>query len=384
MKKTTLLFIMAWAIGFAQAQISYSTIYTDGFETANGFPANFIVKKQTTWNGTATSATGNLPYPSTGTFWKDVYSNGRASSKNYQVAVDLTAVHGGTQCLKFTIPNAAFVDVAPNDSVYTVRWRSLDSKISFNTAAGESTTKYEVTFWAKTDGADKAVLLNGGTPATYLTLTSSWQKFTINRYCTGTGVTALGIDFVPAADGSDYVVYFDDLTVKQRSIAYTSAGTEVSATGFMANWAMVIGASSYSLIVEKSDGLTPATWTAITGSPFTINDVNTLNYAVTGLDAGNYRYRVTATDGTTTTVESNNTTVAVGSTGINDISIKSIAVAGNTIKVETAAAGTIEVFNQIGQRETSLRCNAGLNTITLKNKGVYFVKVGNDTHKVML
>lgn len=383
MKKITALLILLLSVTWVQAQIVYSTVYSDGFETSNGFPSNFVVKKQTTWNGTATTATGNLPYPSTGTFWKDLYSNGRASSKIYQVAVDLTEPHGGTQCLKFTIPNSCFVDLAPHDTVYTVRWRSADGKISFNTAAGEGTTKYEVTFWAKTDGADKAVLLNTSNPATYLTLTSTWQKFTIDRYCTGTNVTALGIDFVPAADASDYAVYIDDITIKQRLIANTYAATDVTSTGFTANWATVVGATSYNVYVEKSDGATPATWTSIAGSPFTVNDPNGTNLAVNSLEPGAYRYKVTATDGTVTTVYSNITAVTIGNTAISETKCNSVRIRKDYIDVISVGDEPIFIYNSNGQLTFTAICHPGVNTFKLSQKGLQIAKFGNAIYKII-
>lgn len=384
MKKITLLLLLVCAATIAQAQITYTNVYTDGFETANGYPSNFLCKKQTLWATSNTNLNANVY---TGSLWKDFYSNGIAANKTYQVAVDLTSPHSGSQCLKFSVNNSIFVDyVTPWDTIFTVRWRGLDNKISFNTTSGESLTKYEVSFWAKTDGANKDVLINTqtSTTKTYLTLTSTWTKYTIERYTTGTTATALGIDFAPAADGLDYVVYFDDLTVNERKIAYTSAATNITTSGFTANWAAVAGATSYSLVVEKSDGGTTPVWTAVTGSPFSVG--NATNYALTGLDAAaTYRYRVTATDGTITTVESNNTSATTNSaTGVATIKIKSAYAANGNIYVDLNEAQEVEVFNANGQRVVNHKGITGVNTIAVNKAGLYIVKSAGEIKKIIL
>ena len=387
MKKITFMFLAVVLTFALEAQITYTTVLTDNFETTDGYPANFTVKAQSAW---ATMNATNNPNPYTGTIWKDVFSDVKpASKKTYITSIIAENRTGGTgsQCLKFDIKNETFTDVAPNDTVNALRWRGLDNKISFNTAAGENMSKYEVSFWARTDGADKDVIMNVKSPLATLKLTSNWQKFTIERYTTGTTSTALGVDFVntlyPATDNtSGYVVYIDEFTVKQRKIAYTAAATNVTANGFTANWAAVAGANAYSLIVEKSDGGTTPVWTAITGSPFAVGNVTTFN--VPNLDAATYRYRVTATDGSITTVESNNTFVTLTASGlVNPTDVFRVRQTGNNIEIISAAGLKAEVFNQLGQRLSS-HITDETTLIPVSQKGVLIIQVNGYTQKLSI
>ena len=379
---------LAVVLTFAlEAQITYTTVLTDNFETTDGYPSNLIVKGQQAW--LTLNATNN-PYPYTGTIWRDVFSDAKPSTKKtYVTSIVAENRTGGigSQCLKFDIKNETFTDVAPNDSVNSIRWRGADGKISFSTSSGESTTKYEVSFWARTDGADKDVIMNVKSPLATLKLTSNWQKFTIERYTTGTTSTALGVDFVntlyPATDNtSGYVVYIDEFTVKQRKIAYTAAATNVTANGFTANWAAVAGANAYSLIVEKSDGGTTPVWTAITGSPFAVGNVTTFN--VPNLDAATYRYRVTATDGSITTVESNNTFVTLTASGlVNPTDVFRVRQTGNNIEIISAAGLKADVFNQLGQRLSS-HITDETTLIPVSQKGVLIIQVNGYTQKLSI
>lgn len=276
--------------------------------------------------------------------------------------------------------------MTPYDTLRVVRLRSADGKLSFNTTTGESTSKYEVAFWARNDGDDKEVIMNTKDPLTKLKLTSTWQKFTIERYVTGVTSTALGIDFYntlyPAVDNTTgFVVYIDELTVKQRQIAYTSAATNITVNSFTANWSAVAGANSYSVIVEKTDGAVTPIWTPVAGSPFIAGNVQTL--AVNNLDAGTYRYRVVATDGTINTVESNNTFATLTVSGLNDISIKSLSVAHGNVSVTTDAGNIIDIFNVSGQKIESIICTRNITEYQLQNKGIYVVRVNSDVRKVI-
>ncbi len=388
MKKITFFILLVLGLSNLEAQIVYQTVLTDNFETNNGYPSNFTVKAQSAWT---TLNTTNNPYPYTGTIWKDVFSDVKpASKKTYVTSIVAENRSGGTgsQCLRFDIKNETFTDVAPNDTVNALRWRGLDNKISFNTDAGESMSKYEVSFWARTDGSDKDVIMNVKSPLAAFKLTSNWQKFTIDRYATGTTSTALGVDFVntlyPALDNTTgYVVYIDEFVVKQRKIAYTTAASAVVSNGFTANWAAVAGANAYSVIVEKSDGGTTPVWTAVAGSPFTAGNVT--SYNVAALDAGaTYRYRVTATDGSITTVESNNTfaTTSVVS-GIETIrNINNIRVDNGNLKLMVDAGKIIDVFNAIGVKQHSIVSNGNETVIQLTNKGIFIVKVGSESRKI--
>jgi hypothetical protein len=386
MKKITLLFLFCILIAGLEAQIVYQTVLTDNFETTDGYPSNFSVKGQAAW---VTLNAANNPYPYTGTIWKDVFSDAKPTSKKtYSIAVVAENRTGGTgsQCLKFTIKNETFTDTAPNDTIFSVRWRGADGKIGFTGI--ESATKYEATFWARTDGENKNVFLNTKLPNTYLTLTSNWQKFTIERYTTGVTSTALGIDFYntlyPAPDNtSSFLVYIDELTIKQRLIAYTHVATDTTANSFKANWDAVVGATMYNVIVEKSDGANTPTWIAIAGSPFSAG--NATNYVVSGLDANSpYRYRVTATDGSVTTVESNNTFITTKTiSGLNDLVIKSVYTQNGVLSIDLNSEQKISVFSVSGQLLFEKMCHTGINNFNISFKGVYIVKVGSDSRKIV-
>jgi hypothetical protein len=393
MRKITLLLTTIVVTMAVNAQIVYNTVLTDNFETATsdftigattfktgGIPSNFSVLKQTIW--TTYNATNN-PYIYTGSVWKDIFSNNAtAANKTYSVVAVAETRPGGTgsQCLKFNMTGLAFGSYA---TPFVARLRSNDNILSFNTAAGESTTKYEVTFWARVDGADKICMLNSQNPNTYLTITSTWQKFTISRYVTGTSSTAFALDFYPLSDNTDYAVYIDDVEVKQRKIAYTSAATNVTSNSFDANWAAVAGATSYSLIVEKSDGAPTPVWTAIAGSPFSVGNATT--YSVSGLESATYRYRVTATDGTITTVESNNTFQTISpTTGISTTSIPGLYTQNRTIFVPASEGTSITVFNQLGQCVAKSISKGGINEFVVKIPGLYIVKSDNNSQKVIL
>ena len=393
MKKFTFLIVAAFAVVALQAQISYTTVLTDDFEPSTkdfligsttfktgGIPSNFSVLKQTIWT---TFSAANNPYIYTGSVWKDIFSNNTtAANKTYSViAVAENRLGGaGSQCLKFNMTGLAFGSYA---TPLVARLRSNDNVLSFATANGESATKYEVTFWARVDGVDKVAMLNSQVPNTYLTLTSTWQKYTISRYVTGTSATAFAIDFYPLSDNADYSVYMDDFEVKQRKIAYTSAATNITVNSFTANWSAVTGANSYSVIVEKTDGAAIPTWTPVAGSPFAVGNVTTFN--VPNLDVATYRYCVTATDGTITTVESNNTFATTSTTtNLSTPVIKCIYAKAGKVYLETSANQSIVVYNSMGQSVLSAMSNEGINELTLRKNGVYIVMVNNQSKKIIL
>ena len=376
MKKITLLLLTCFLIEHVNAQIVYPTVLTETFETAKGFPANFNVLGQQAW--VTSSATKNVN-PYTGTFWKDLYSTAAAADKTYSanIIAEERAGGKGNQCLKFNLTALAFGSYeTPN----TVRIRSNNDIISFS--ATENIDKYEVTFWAKVDGDNKAAFLNSKNPNEYLTITSTWQKYTIARYTTGVSSTALGIDFYPISGNTDFSVYVDDIEIKERKIAYTSAATAITANSFTANWAAVAGANAYSVIVEKSDGAETPTWTAIAGSPFAAGNATTFN--VLNLDAATYRYRVTATDGTITTVESNNTFVTTAVSGLmNPTNVFKVRQIANSIEIISEKGLKAEIFNQLGQRLSS-HITDGTTLIPISQKGVLIVQVNGYTQKLSI
>ena len=398
MKKITLLMMVFLATMALNAQIVYNTVLTEDFEATTkdftigvvpfktgGFPATFSVQKQTIWS--TLNATLNIN-PTTGTLWKDLYSNNStAANKTYSaVAVAENRLGGtGSQCIKFNLTGVAFGSFA---TPFTVRARSNDGLFSFNTAAFEGTSKYEVTFWARTDGVNKDAIVNTQETVnsvvvrSYLTITSTWQKFTLSRYVTGITSTALAIDFFPLADNSDFVVYMDDFTVKERKIAYTATASNITANSFTANWVAVTGANSYNLIVEKSDGGTTPVWTPITGSPFAVGNVTTFN--VPNLDAATYRYRVTATDGTITTVESNNTFATVAVSGLlNPTDVFRVRQTDNNIEITSEAGLKVVLYNQLGQL-IGKHTTAATTLIPVSQKGILIISVDGYTQKLLV
>lgn len=376
MKKLVLLTLATCAWGFISAQIIYPEIRKDMFENSDGVPSNMNVYKQTTW--TALNTTNN-PYPYTGTLWKDLYSDNKtASKKTFRVvAISEERTGGsGTQCIKLEIPNIVFTDVVePYDTVHSVRLRSQNDIISFG--ANEGITKYEVTFWARTDGENKNVILNTKNPNTYLTIGPAWKQYTIERYTTGISSTALALDFAPTQDNSDYVVYIDEYVIKQRVIPVATDATLKTSSSFTANWNVLSGATSYSLTVEKviNDGVNPVSYENIEGSPFLISGGSSLSYLVSSLTAGTtYRYKVIASDGTTTTLDSNWITVSTETgSGFDNIIFNSIRKTETGIMINTEAGKYIDLYDITGRLVSSLISSQGENEIKIENKGIYIL-----------
>lgn len=379
MKKTTLIIAVLCIAGIAKAQLGFKTIVNESFESttatdapyANGFATDFIQTGQTAWKSEDLKYSGNL--------WRDLYSNAANNMKNYSVEISTdvkTPIAGiNTQSLKINIKDETFPGT---DGINNVRIRSNNGIVSF--ATGESTSKYEVTFLAKTDGATRKAILNGTNDT--LAISGEWTKYSLKRYVTGTSATSLAIDFCRQPDQADYVIYIDSFTVAQKPVMTMLAANNVGSSSFTANWTAIAGATSYRLAVQKKvDG----TWISAMNA-ITIAEETASSYELTNLDPNTeYQYRVTATDGLTTTSWPTwipATTSAA--TSINEVALKSVIVRNGQVIVTTPAGQTIELYNSLGQREASVISKEGQNTLSAKNKGVHIVKVGNATRKVIL
>lgn len=379
MKKTTLIIAVLCIAGIAKAQLGFKTIVNESFESttatdapyANGFATDFIQTGQTAWKSEDLKYSGNL--------WRDLYSNAANNMKNYSVEISTdvkTPIAGiNTQSLKINIKDETFPGT---DGINNVRIRSNNGIVSF--ATGESTSKYEVTFLAKTDGATRKAILNGTNDT--LAISGEWTKYSLKRYVTGTSATSLAIDFCRQPDQADYVIYIDSFTVAQKPVMTMLAASNVGSSSFTANWTAIAGATSYRLAVQKKvDG----TWISAMNA-ITIAEETASSYELTNLDPNTeYQYRVTATDGLTTTSWPTwipATTSAA--TSINEVALKSVIVRNGQVIVTAPAGQTIELYNSLGQREASVISKEGQNTLSAKNKGVHIVKVGNATRKVIL
>lgn len=379
MTKTTLIIAVLCIAGIAKAQLGFKTIVNESFESttatdapyANGFATDFIQTGQTAWKSEDLKYSGNL--------WRDLYSNAANNMKNYSVEISTdvkTPIAGiNTQSLKINIKDETFPGT---DGINNVRIRSNNGIVSF--ATGESTSKYEVTFLAKTDGATRKAILNGTNDT--LAISGEWTKYSLKRYVTGTSATSLAIDFCRQPDQANYVIYIDSFTVAQKPVMTMLAASNVGSSSFTANWTAIAGATSYRLAVQKKvDG----TWISAMNA-ITIAEETASSYELTNLDPNTeYQYRVTATDGLTTTSWPTwipATTSAA--TSINEVALKSVIVRNGQVIVTAPAGQTIELYNSLGQREASVISKEGQNTLSAKNKGVHIVKVGNATRKVIL
>lgn len=364
MRKITLFLIFSMVIITVQAQLTLTTIKTDGFETSDGFPSSFSIANSAVWT------------PSyTGGFWNNFFNNSANVPKGDISSIETTGAHGGAQCLKISVG-------ANSVAATTLRLRSLTNSI----AAPGAWDKQVLTFWAKTDAATSGIaLLKGSTK----TVTDQWQKFILtNSYSTGLTATIITIDLInststPAAPSAGYNVYFDDFNYASTPATTSNAATGVNSTGFTAEWTAVSGATSYILTVEKSDGGTTPVWTAISGSPFTeTGSSKVLSDLVT---SSNYRYKIVATDGEYFSQASSYIYVTTSpTTGISTTYIPGLYTQNRTIFVPASEGTSIKVFNQLGQCVAKTVSKGGINELVVKIPGLYIVKSDNNSQKVIL
>ena len=160
-----------------------------------------------------------------------------------------------------------------------------------------------------------------------------------------------------------------------------NAASDVSSTGFKANWNGVSGATSYEVNVYTKSGDTK---TPVSGSPFTVNNPATVQ-AITGLDNTQfYYYTVTAKNGTYSSPESNEIAATLLSRVSNPSDQLNLWSVGNKVYFRAAAGEAVELFNVTGQKIVSRIATDGINEITVSGKGIVFVKAGSLTGKVLI
>lgn len=122
----------------------------------------------------------------------------------------------------------------------------------------------------------------------------------------------------------------------------------------------------------------------VTGSPFTVTETS---YTAKGLTPEtDYYYVVKAVTGVVESDWSNEvkvtTTTSVGVERLQDAA--NVYAYDNTIVVNTDAGSLIEVFNISGQKIISLTAASDMTNISVPNKGVLIVRVGQEVTKVVM
>jgi len=340
------------------AQFAYQTIKTDGFETSEGLPAAFTRTGQAVWS------TATAPY--TGGFWDLIFAS--ATPKDYTVSATTTTSHSGTQSIK----------IATGTSNVALRLRTATGS-PFSPSIVDW-AKFKVTIWAK--GTVGTQIFNAITT----TATGDWDKYEfVNSYSTGTSESRLMFDLKPGT-GTSFDVYLDDVIVEKYNQAdpTTIAATSVNETSFTANWNVLAGASSYRLTVQTSvDG---TTWTTVVGFPKTITGNSTVSESVTGLTNNTqYRYKIEGFDGAYYSPSSNLTNITTSATtALNGMYIKNLFAKDGKIYLETQANQPIAVYNNVGQQILNIVAKDGINELTLSKKGVYVIKVNQQSQKIIL
>ena len=358
MKKITFLFMTLLTVIMVNAQFAYQTIKTDGFETSEGLPVAFTRTGQAAWS------TATAPY--TGGFWDLIFAS--ATPKDYTVSATTTTSHSGTQSIK----------IATGTSNVALRLRTATGS-PFSPSIVDW-AKFKVTIWAK--GTVGTQIFNAITT----TATGDWDKYEfVNSYSTGTSESRLMFDLKPGT-GTSFDVYLDDVIVEKYNQAdpTTIAATSVNETSFTANWNVLAGASSYRLTVQTSvDG---TTWTTVVGFPKTISGSSTVSESVTGLTNNTqYRYKIEGFDGAYYSPSSNYTNITTSATtALNGLYIKNIFAKDGKIYVETKANQPIAVYNSVGQQIHYIVAKDGINELTLSKKGVYVIKVNQQSQKIIL
>lgn len=219
----------------------------------------------------------------------------------------------------------------------------VDGEYVFRVTATDSfgrTATDDMSLTVQEEGENQAPVVNAGSDQTItlpagLTLTGTatdadgtiastvWTKIsggaaTItnpnNLSTTVTGLAAGSYVFRLTATDNLGATGYDEIsiTVQAANVAPTvNAGTDQSIT-LPTNSITLVGTAS------DSDGsIASTTWTKISGGAATITNPNSLTTTVTGMVAGSYQFRLTATDNLgATTSDDISITVASGSTGV--------------------------------------------------------------------
>lgn len=381
MRKISLFILFIIATSAVNAQLGYTVVKSESFESPD-FTTDFSISNSLLNNvAVAFTRTG-----CTSTYWQDMYCD--ATTKDVTLNIVNSDANSGSQSLKVYIGSGAqanttsIIRIRANNGAFGYDGTTNLTGTTANTIG--AWTNYLITFYAKTDAGDpaegNAVFKNNQN----LLLTSSWKKFYIaSTYQNNTNGTNFFINFKALSPAAGYTVYLDDIKVLKTVQPTTNSATNVTTSSFSANWTAVPDATSYSVTVEKSDGGSTPVWTGINGSPFTVSS-NSLD--VTGLDASStYRYKFTASDGVLTSIASTTTQVTTSSlTGLENPVVGSVYVENNKIIVNSLISNKITLYNATGQKIYSGLVNEGINRITLNSHGIFIVKVGNETHKVIL
>lgn len=182
---------------------------------------------------------------------------------------------------------------------------------------------FKITFSYRTNTESTSVYVMWGSGSTLIdgrkaTATTTWKTGTIE---TDGGVENIAIQFYGDAD-----IFLDDIKVEQMGVVEpvepveptldspsALAASDITSTGFVANWEVTSGATGYLLDVYYYENNEPQ---------YLLKDeaVTATSYAVTGTQEGKvYYYTVRATDGTLVSEPSNEVLAKAASTSIGSV-----------------------------------------------------------------
>ncbi len=149
-----------------------------------------------------------------------------------------------------------------------------------------------------------------------------------------------------------------------------------SDNSFVAHWSAVTGATSYTILVEN----------VLSQEQQMIENITETTYRVTGLEVGNYTYKVKAVNATTES-DYSNTVELVLSAGIGDVTaddtFTAFAVHGN-IMIKSDIARCADIYNVQGVLVASVSLQGGVASYSPRERGVYIVRCGKSAVKVIL
>jgi len=370
MKKISIFVIALFSVFSMNAQFAATSIVADGgFEVSDGFPTLF---SKTGNAGFKATTPGANDY--TGNFWDTFYT----TTTSTQIAsISTTQFRTGTQSLKLTLP-IAVQTLSPK-----LRTKALVLGQTINDWAN-----FKITIYAKVLKLDGTAFT--GTKKIFVNQTleanDQWQKFVFNSATTTYSTSITGDKILISFNDlkEDYAVYLDDITVEKINTAAptANAATNITTTSFDANWNTLVGATSYRLTVQTSIN----NWaTQTTSKTYTIDGNSATTYSLTGIDTNTaaYRYKVEGFDGTNYSASSAYVTVNTY-TALNELTIPGLYTKDGKIYFQTEAGKKISLLNSVGQLVFSGITNDGLNEISAKSKGVFILKINNQSTKIIL